>query len=111
MPVPLSTCLKLRPQMNAGVIAVDRGDLFGRAGGDNLAAVGASFGAEIDNPIGRFHHVQIVFDDDHRIAPVDELIQHQQQLSHVVEMQPGGRLIEQIERSARCRPGPIPLPA
>ena len=44
----------------AGVRAADSGDLFGRAAGDDLAADGAAFGAEVDDPVDRLDHVQIV---------------------------------------------------
>jgi hypothetical protein len=36
----------------------------------------------------------------HRVAVVDQLVQHFEQLRHVVEMQAGGRLVEDIERAA-----------
>ena len=49
-----------------------RGDFFRRAGGDDFAAALAAFGAEIDDPIGGFHHVEIVLDDDHRVAQIDQ---------------------------------------
>jgi hypothetical protein len=41
-----------------------------------------------------------VLDDDHRVALVDELMQHVEQLRHVVEVKAGGRLIEDVERAA-----------
>ena len=44
------------------------GDRFGCAGHENLAALIAAFGAQVDDPIGGFDDVEIVFDDDHGIA-------------------------------------------
>jgi hypothetical protein len=41
---------------------------------------------------GGFDHVQIVFDDDHRVAPVPQLVQNLQQLLDVVEVQAGADL-------------------
>ena len=75
-------------------------NLLRRADGHNFAAAGAAFGAEIDNPIGRFDHVQIVLDHQHRVAGVDQVVQHFQQHLNVGKVQPGGRLVEQIERAA-----------
>jgi hypothetical protein len=41
-----------------------------------------------------------VLDDDHRVALVDQFVQHFQQLGDVVEVQAGGRLVENVERAA-----------
>src|SRR5713226_3614561 len=43
------------------------------------AAAGAALGAEVDHVIGRFDDVQIVLDDDDRIALLDQLVQHVEQ--------------------------------
>src|SRR5262249_11195201 len=58
------------------------------------------FGTEIDDPIGGFYHVQVVLDDHHGIALLDEPGQHLQQLLDVGEVQPGGRLVPGGERAA-----------
>lgn len=50
------------------------GDLLRGSGRDDLTAVLAAAGAEIDDPIGVGDHVEIVFDDDYRSTLVD----HQQ---------------------------------
>ena len=63
------------------------------------SARGAAFGAEIDDPIGRLDDLEVVFHDEDRIARVDEIVQHaQQQFFDIGEVQPGGRLVQQIER-------------
>jgi len=41
-----------------------------------------------------------VLDDDDAVALRDELMQHVEQLRHVVEMQSRGRLVEDVERAA-----------
>jgi hypothetical protein len=38
-----------------------------------------------------------VFDDDHGVPLVDESIEHIQQLARVLEMQPGRRLVQDVE--------------
>jgi pSer/pThr/pTyr-binding forkhead associated (FHA) protein len=68
--------------------------------GDDLAAAVAAFGAEVDDPVGGLDDFEIVLDHHHRVAVVDQLVQHFQQLAHVVEMQAGGRLVEDVERAA-----------
>ena len=45
-------------------------------------------------------HVQVVFDDDHRVAAIDQLVEHVQQLPDVVEVQPGRRFVQQVQRVA-----------
>ena len=76
------------------------GNFFRRAGADDPAAAGASFGPEIDEPIGRFDDIEIMLDHEHRVARVGEIVQHLQQHLDVGEVQPGGRLVQQIERAA-----------
>ncbi len=52
------------------------------------------------NPVGVADHVQVVLDDDDRVAQIGEAVQHFEQLAHVVEVQAGGGLVEQVERAA-----------
>lgn len=77
-----------------------RCDLLRRAAADNATAAGATFGAEVDDPVGGFDDVEIVLDDDHRVAVVDEAVQHAEQPMNVGEMQAGRRFVEQINRAA-----------
>src|SRR5690606_22123140 len=44
--------------------------------------------------------VKVVFDDQHRIAAVDQLVQHLQQHFDVAEMQAGGGLVQDVQRAA-----------
>src|ERR1700722_14457570 len=72
--------LQQRPQVAAGVVAGvgghlfggAGGDLFGGAGGDYFAAPFAALGAEVDEPVGGFNDVEVVFDDDDGVALVTE---------------------------------------
>ena len=69
-------------------------DLLRRAGGDHVAALLARLGPEVDHPIGRLDHIQVVLDHDHRVAQIDQPIEHVEQLGQVVEVQAGGRLVQ-----------------
>jgi hypothetical protein len=40
-----------------------------------------------------------VLDDQDSVAGFDQCVQHLQQLADIVEMQPGGRLVEDVERA------------
>ena len=48
-----------------------------------------------------------MLDHHHRVAQVDQAIEHVQQLGQIVEVQAGGRLIQQVERSAGVGPGKL----
>ena len=50
------------------------------------------------------NHIQVVLDDDDRVALVDELVEHIQQLARVFEMQTGRRLVEDVERPPGAAP-------
>jgi hypothetical protein len=75
-------------------------DVFGRAGGDDFAAAVAAFGAEVDDPVGGLDHIEIVLYHHDGISVLNEFVQDFQKLRHIVEMQPRGRLVEDIERAA-----------
>src|SRR5262249_5176037 len=48
------------------------GDVLRSAGGHHAAAVLATLGAEIDDPVRRLDHVQVVLDDHDRVALLDQ---------------------------------------
>ena len=51
---------------------VEFGDVLGRALGDELAAVLAGLGTEVEDPVGGFDDVEVVLDDEQRVAGIDE---------------------------------------
>src|SRR5882672_10640032 len=75
-------------------------DILGRAPGDDFAAAVAAFGAEVDHPVGGLDDFEIVLDHDDRVALRHQLVQHFQELLDVVEMQPRGRFVQDVERAA-----------
>src|SRR5690348_2455358 len=74
-------------------------DVFGCSGGDNLASPRASLRTQIDYPIGRPDDFQIVLDDEQAAAILDQPLQRRQELGDIVEVQPGGRLVEDVQRT------------
>ena len=92
-----STSARNRPVWLAG----DLDDVLRAALRDDLAAAVAAFRADVDDPVGGLDDLEVVLDHHHGVALVDELVQHLQQLGHVVEMQAGGGLVEDVERAAR----------
>src|SRR6202163_984753 len=79
--------LQHRRQKLAGIAARRLDDVFRRTPGDDFAAAVAAFGAEVDHPVRGFYHLEIVLDDDDRVALRYQLVQHFQQFLDVVEMQ------------------------
>ncbi len=84
----------------AGVGVEIGGDLFGSSLADDVAASIATFGAEVDDPVGGFDDVEIVLDDDERASAVDELAEGGEELGDVVEVEAGGGLVEDVENAA-----------
>ena len=76
-------------------------DFFGRPFGHQQAARVAAFRAQVDQPVGGADHVQVVLDHQHRIAAFQQFAQGAHQFGDVIEMQPGGRLVEHEQRAAR----------
>src|SRR5205823_5140954 len=75
------------------------GDEFGRALGDDAAAALAAFRAEVDDPVGLFDDVEMVLDDEHGVAKIDQALKYIEELSNVVEVQAGCRFIQNVERA------------
>ncbi len=64
--------LKMFLQELTGIRAFDLHNLFRCAFlGDQFAAAVTSFGAEINDPIGDLDDIEVVFDDQHRVAGID----------------------------------------
>ena len=51
--------------------------------------------------VGGLDDVEIVLDDEHCVAGVNQALQHDEQLAHVFEVQARGRLVKNIERLSR----------
>ena len=53
-----------------------------------------AFRAEIDDPVGAFHHLQVVLDYDDRIPCVDQALKQPHEQRDIVEMQSCGWFVE-----------------
>ena len=62
------------------------GDGFRRPSGHHLPAGVTTVGPEIDHVVGSLNHVEMVLDEDHRVAGVDELVQRLEQALDVREV-------------------------
>src|SRR5262245_23900017 len=96
----------------------------GRAGGDEVggrtleddpAALMASAGTDVDDPVRVRHDGLVVRDDDHRLAGVDEPAEQSEQPLDVGEVEAGGRLVEDVDVGllghVRGELEPLPLAA
>src|ERR1700730_18534310 len=72
------------------------GEVGGCALVDDLAAVMAGAGAEIDDPVGVRHDRLVVLDDDDRLAGIDEPGEQAEKLLDVGEMEASSRLVEDV---------------
>ncbi len=71
-----------------------------------------ALGAEVNDPIGFGHQLQIVLDDDDGVARIHQALQHLDQPRDVRHVQANGRLLQQEEARSggRSRPaGPKPV--
>src|SRR5207237_6654516 len=84
-------------QRLAGVRSCVLHHLRRRAGGDDLAARLAPLGTEVDDPVARADHVEVVLDHDERVARGDELAKRLEELRDVLEMQARRGLVEEEE--------------
>ncbi len=62
-------------------------------------------GPELDHPVRRGDHVQMMLHDQHAVPGVAQAEKRFQQPLDIAEMQAGGRLVEEIER-VRCLGSP-----
>ena len=69
VPALAPTSRQITPRVRPGL----RGQVFRRARQQHAAATGATFGAEVDHPVGGLDDVQVVLDDDDGVAGVAQL--------------------------------------
>lgn len=85
---------------------------------DDTAARVTTARTQIDHPVRARDHRHVVFDDHDGVARVDQTVQLAQQHLDIGRVQPGRRLVEEIERVATAHPlqlagqlDPLSLPA
>ncbi len=91
----------------AGRRSGDLGHGLRRARGDDPTAAEAARRSEVDDPVGRLDHVEVVLDHEHRVALLDEPVEDLEQLLDVGEVETGRRLVEQVERPAGRPPAEL----
>jgi hypothetical protein len=82
-------------------------DFLGCSGGNDLPALVAGVGAEVYDPIGGFHDLKVVLDDEDGVAGVHQSLEDFEEHAHIVEVQAGGRFVEEKEGGGRRGKAPI----
>src|SRR3989344_5004149 len=95
--------MEMLRQILSRVGALGVGDFFGGALRDDSAAARSAVWAEVDEVIGALHHVEIVFDDDDRVAASHELLEYLDELLHILIVETDRRLVEEINGLHRHR--------
>ena len=98
--LPVIPLRKVGTELASGVAPRVGGDRRGRPLADDLAAAVAALGSEVDDPVRGPDHVEVMLDDHHRVSGRDELPERGEEGRHVVEMQPGGGLVEEEQGTA-----------
>ena len=74
---------------------------FRCARGDDLAAGVAAFRSQIDHVVGGLDHVEMVLDNENRVAGIHEPIQTFEQALDIGQVKSGRRFIQNVERVLR----------
>ena len=74
---------------------------FRRVGRYHAATTIATFGSEVNHPIGFGDHIQIVFDDHHAVATINQTVQHPNQFVHIGHVQAHRGFVQYIQ-GVRC---------
>ena len=96
-----------RAQILAGKAAGHGGHLLRGTLGHDLATGTAALGAKVDDMVGTLDEIQIMLDDDDRIAHVHQLLQHLDQAVHVCNVQACGGFVQNIHRFAGAAAGKL----
>ena len=75
-------------------------DFFRCSFGNYISAPVAALRSEVDNVVSLFYDIQIVFNNDYRVAFVDKSVQYVQQLLNIGKMKSCCRLVEDVESAS-----------
>src|SRR5690349_18476037 len=89
-------------QESAGVRRLARGNLFRRAGDDDLAAGMTAFRSEINDVVCGLDDVHVMFDREHGMSRIDEPVQAAEEALDVRQVESRGRFVENVEGVLRA---------
>ena len=76
---------------------LDPADFLGGAAAQDFAARVSAFGAQVDDVVGGFDDVEVVFDYDGGVAGVYQAVEAVQQAGDIGQVQAGGGFVEDVE--------------
>ena len=79
-------------------------DVLERPDGDDLAAVLAGPGPDVDDPVRRADRLLVVLDHEHGVAQVAQPRERGDELGVVALVQPDRRLVQDVEHAHQARP-------
>src|SRR5216683_3943939 len=101
----VSVCAPVRRkqagQRLTGVGLLRSGDDFWSTLRHDPTAAFAAFRTKVDDPVGLFDDVEVMLDDQHRVAKRNQSLEHIQQFANVVEVQTCGGLIKNVQSTPR----------
>ena len=84
---------------------LDARDVLRPTHGHDLSAAVASFGTEVDDPVGELDHVEVVLDQHEGVSLLQQPVEYFRQLPDVLEMKSGGRLVHHVHLLSRLLAG------
>ena len=72
------------------------GNFGGRATGDDVAALLATFGSQVDEIICVFHDVEVVLDGDDCVAHLHQTMKNMNEFFDVDEVKAGGGFVQYV---------------
>ena len=73
--------------------------------------MGARPRPQVDDPVGRLDHFQIVLDHEHGVAGIHQAVQHLKQLPYILSRKTGRRLVQDVELAPPLPGGACQLPS
>ena len=86
--------MEFLPEVPGRVGSLASGHLLGGAGSYKCASRRTPFGSQVNDMVGTFYDVHLLLYDYHCVSLGDEAVEGVHEQVYVVEMQAGGRLVE-----------------
>ena len=86
--------IQVRTQITTRVRLCTARHVFRRSTDNDFTTTAAALGAEIDDMISGFDHVQVVFDNHDAVARLYQSLQNTEQTTDVIKMQAGGWFVK-----------------
>ena len=98
---PSYSLFEILSQVFCSVALFVFGDIGRSTFGNHPATLFSTLGTEVDNVVGNLDDIEVVLDDDNRIALVYQLVKYFDKAADILEMEARSRLVENIERASR----------